>query len=167
LYSHGSGGADAVLRVPCALWGPGVGALATDELASHRGLPATLLGLFGLEAEATEAEFLGRSWLRWIGAPTAKLQERVIVRSARITSGRLTEGHLIVMIDARYRFISAPEEGSFELFDVGDQELSRNLGPEVPELVKGLRFIAATVGDMDGYPVGTELPSLLRRRTDM
>jgi len=167
LHSHGSGGADAVLRVPCAMWGPGVPALTVDALASHRGLPATLLGLYGLEPESAAAEFLGRSWLRWIDAPTAKLQERVVIRSARVTSGRLTEGHLIVLLDDRHRFISAPEEGSFELFDVGDQNLSRNLGPKYPDLARQLRFIAATVGDMDGYPVASTLPSLLQRRADM
>jgi len=167
LWSHGAGAPDAILRVPCALWGPGLPALAVDQLASQRGLPATLLGLYGLEAEAHTAERFGRSWLRWLAEPRAQLQKLVVVRSARGTSGRVTEGHLLVLLDEHYRFISAPEEGSFELFAAEDQDLVHDLRARLPDVARRFRATAATVSDEDGYPVRLYSAAVLNQIHDM
>lgn len=167
LWAHGAGAADAVLRVPCSLWGPGLPALVVDGLSSQRGLPATLAGLYGLATEAAGAERVGRSWLRWIGDPGATLQKLVVVRSARGTSGRVTEGHLLVFVDDRYRFVSAPEEGSFELFDIADGELAQDLSARLPDVVAGYRAMAAAISDEDGYPVRVASPRLLKLLHDM
>ena len=52
-------------------------------LVSHRDVPATCLGAFGLLAEHRDAERFGRSWMRLRAAPRHPLHTVVVARSRR------------------------------------------------------------------------------------
>lgn len=118
VFGHGRSGYDEVVRVPAILVAPGVEPGRYPQLVTHRDIPATVLGIFGREAEAHAAERFGRSWLRVRDAPDEPLHEFVVVRSRRFSSGLLGESFIAAIVDDRYKLVAGLEQHLLELFDL-------------------------------------------------
>ena len=156
--SHCHGAWEEILKVPAVLLAPGVRPGNYDQLITHRGLPATLLGAFGLGEKSNEAEHFGRSWLRVVQAPDAPLNDFVVVRSSRRSSGRRTHAPLAVMIAERFKLVYGIEDQIAELFDLKDDPEERhNLVFKKPDIVEAMTFRLNTMIDLDGYPGTVEV----------
>jgi hypothetical protein len=148
--THAQSGFEEVLRVPGILRGPGLAPGVADQLASHRDLPATLLGGLGLAADAARAEHLGRSWWRLRADPAAPLHEVALARSARATSGGEVSGVLAILVDARHKLVVGLEDGRVELYDlVADPAERDDRAARAPARVDALRRRLGVAWDVD------------------
>lgn len=151
--SHGRSGFESVIRVPGIFVAPSMPARRLTILGSHRDLPATILGAFGLDKEAREAEQLGRSWLRLRDRQEEDLHDFVVIRSARLSSGRRQDDPLAVMVDERYKLVAGVVDGFFSLYDLQeDPGEQRNIADDRPQLVQAMWKKLGVVLDFDGYP---------------
>ncbi len=151
--THGLSGFEEVVRVPGILRGPGIPAARVPHLVSHRDLPATLLGAFGLAADAVAAERFGRSWLRLRASPQRPLHSFVVVRSDRRVSGRLASAALGVLVDDRHKLVAGLEDRLFELYDlVDDPHEVDNLANVEPHVRDRLWRQLAVAWDLDYQP---------------
>ncbi len=150
VHFHARSGFDPVLRVPGVLRGPGVPAAVVTSLASHRDLPATLLGALGLGEEAVAAERFGRSWLRLRDDPTRPLHRFVIARSARSVSGRELGNSLAVLVDPRYKVIGGLVDRHLSLYDLAsDPGEDRDLAGVERERARSMWRVLAAAWDLD------------------
>lgn len=154
VYGHSRSGYDVVLRVPGVFVAPGVRPGRYAQLVSHRDVPATVLGAFGLADEAKAAEWLGRSWLRLRGAPDALLHEFVVARSDRFSSGRDAHAKLAVLVrDDGWKLVAGLEEELLELYALNeDPAENADRSPDEAALARELWRSLATACDVDGYP---------------
>lgn len=149
---HGTTGYDEVLRVPLVVLGAGIPSCAHHSTVSVRGLPATLLGAFGLSQESARAEVFGRSLLRLRDDCDAPLQRYAYARSARYTSGALTSSSLGVLADDRHKLVLGVQDGLLELYDhkVDPGELV-DVSSARPDLVAQRLPVLAALLDLDGH----------------
>ena len=148
--AHGQSGFEEVLRVPGVLRGPGIPAAAIAQLASHRDIPATLLGALGLADEAASAERFGLSWLRLRDQTDRPLHRFVIARSARWVSGRESYSALGVLVDERHKLVAGLEDDLVELYDLSaDPGEQRDLAASDPTTVARLQRQLAITWDLD------------------
>jgi arylsulfatase A-like enzyme len=148
-YEHGNNLAEAALRVPLALAGPGLpaGKRVTTPVGLIDVLP-TVLGLVGVpEAERPEMDGLDLAPLFTEGGrPERRLRERVLVAESgsamwneavdRLVTGRAGER---VCINRRPYTLCREPAGGLALFDhVSDPKLLRDLAAEKPEVVADL-----------------------------
>jgi hypothetical protein len=153
VFTHGVTGYEEVLRTVAFVVAPGVAPARYPHLVSHRGLPATLLGAFGLEKEARGAEQFGQSWLRAAAAPTVPLHEFIVSRSSRFSSGLLIRSPLGIIVEGRYKLVAGLQDGLVELYDLDADPHERvNLGAANDPIVAQLLGKLALYSDLDKYP---------------
>jgi len=134
---HSRGGFEAVLRVPFVLVAPNVPVGEHKNLTTHRDIPPTIAGAFGVEAEVAVAEKLGRSWLRLRSAPQAKLHHFVVARSGRFVSGRDITVPMAVLVGERYKVHVGPTDEDMELYDMMiDPGETKNIAPQKSALAR-------------------------------
>ena len=154
---HARTGYDEVLRVPAAIVGPGIPARHYAPLVTHRDVPATLLGAFGLEQAAVAAESFGRSWLRLRGKTDAPLHRFVVARSHRYSSGNNVEIPLLIAVNERHKLIASYEDRLFELYDLEvDPGEHNDRYPSDPATGRRMWRALALFGDLDGFPAPLE-----------
>jgi hypothetical protein len=154
VYHHGRGADDAVIHVPLLVVGPGLKPGHYRQLVSHRDLPATILGAFGLAEAARAAERFGRSLWRLRATPNAALHRFVVTRSARYASGTTLDVPTGVMVGPRYKLAVSYTEGIFELYRRADawRFANRDLLDREPTLAARMWRKLALFSDLDGYP---------------
>lgn len=154
IHAHGRTGYDFILRVPAVFVAPGVRPGRYRHLVTHRDLPATFLGLFGLADRSAEAERVGRSWLRLRTAPDDPLHEFVVARSHRFSSGRRTYAKLGVLVRADgWKLVAGLEEQVFELYNlVADPDENTDRLADERGIGEDLWRALALYCDLDGYP---------------
>ncbi|RMH41384.1 MAG: hypothetical protein D6689_11310 [Deltaproteobacteria bacterium] len=153
-FGHTRSGYHVVLAVPAVFVAPGIAPGRYGQLVTHRDLPATLLGAFGLDAEARAAERFGRSWWRLRDAPTAPLHRFVVARSARFASGRERDEPLAILVrDDGWKLVASVEERLLELHHARDapaREIDRIA--EHPAVARELWRALALALDVDRWP---------------
>lgn len=111
VYEHGKSAFDEVIRVPGILVAPGLAPGVYDHVVSHRDVPATILGAFGLASKNSEAEEFGRSWLRLRAAPRNPLHDFVVTYSSSSHVQSWGEAPLAVRTDDHAKLAVAYREG--------------------------------------------------------
>jgi hypothetical protein len=148
---HGIDAYEAVVHVPGILVGPGVTPARFDGVASHRDVPATVLGAFGLVAKTPAIEEFGRSWLRQIAAPGAPLHRFVVVRSDR--AGELVSMPMAALVEDRWKLVVTFAIDLNELYAPLDDPRERDdLYAQFPDEGQRLAHELALYRDIDGYP---------------
>ncbi len=153
IWEHTRSGFEEIVRVPLVVRGPGLAHGRYPGVVSHRDLPATLLGAFGLADEAAAAEVFGRSLWRLRANAMAPLHDFVVTRSARYSSGRLGLSALAVMVDERHKLVASFEDGLRELFDlVDDPHERRDRVADRADVARAMWRRLAIYCDLDRYP---------------
>ncbi|HXU70722.1 MAG TPA: sulfatase-like hydrolase/transferase [Polyangia bacterium] len=148
---HGISGYDMLVRVPGVLLAPGLQPGVYRELASHRDVPATILGAFGQVAHLPSSESFGRSWLRLRAAPNAPLHRFVVSRSSRAVDVTGFVSPMAAIVEGRLKHVVSFEDGLRQTFDlVDDPGELHDLEPEGPIL--RLRRDLEIYRDLDQYP---------------
>jgi choline-sulfatase len=150
---HGVSAFDMLTHVRAMVMGPGVASRRYDGLASHRDIPATVMGGFGLVEDNPDVERFGRSWLRLREAPNAPLHKFVVTRSARIASGNQYSMPLLAIVEGKYKLVETFEDHLMELYDPFDDPAEENdLLTRMPEEAARLDDRLQMFRDVDGYP---------------
>jgi arylsulfatase A-like enzyme len=153
VWYHSVSGYEAIVHVPGFIVAPGLAPGRYRELASHRDLPATLLGFFGFSQEARDAEVFGRSWLRLRDAPDAPLHRFVVSRSARAQRELQKLMAMGILVDGNAKLIETFEDSLREMYDVAADPLETvDLVPDDPADVERLRHELALYRDIDRWP---------------
>jgi hypothetical protein len=148
---HGITGYDMLVRVPGVLLAPGLTPGVYNELATHRDVPATILGAFGQVAHVPNAESFGRSWLRLRAAPRAPLHRFVVARSSRAVDVTGFVSPIAAIIEGRLKLIVSFEDGLRETYDlVDDPGELHDIEPEGS--IARLRRDLEVYRDLDQYP---------------
>jgi hypothetical protein len=155
VYNHAITGYEGVVHVPLLVHVPGVTLPARhDGLVTHRDLPATIAGAFGLAREHPELETFGRSlWRLRDAPPDAALHRFVFVRTSRAV--RLSEPltPMGVVVSGRHKLIKTFEDGLEEIYDVvADPGELRELTGDPPPEVARLRHELELFRDIEAYP---------------
>jgi hypothetical protein len=154
MRGHMRSGYEAVVRVPGVLVAPGLAPARYQQLASHRDLPATMLGALGLATEAHAAERFGRSWLRLIAASDAPLHEFVVTRSFRSASGRVGHHALGVLVAGTTKLVAGHGDQVLELYELAadpGERVNRAAGRAAAARAPWRRL--ALYSDLDGWPI--------------
>jgi hypothetical protein len=158
-YAHTRLGWDEMLRVPLVLIAPGLAPGDYPYLASHRDLPATLAGAFGIDPEPAGLERFGRSMLRLIGHERTPLRRAVVSHSSRQSSGATGHGPLAILVDGSDKVVIGIGDGVVERYDLArDPEERHNLAPSSPELT------ARLVHKLNLYLDAEQWPASVNRR---
>jgi arylsulfatase A-like enzyme len=144
---------ESIVHVPAVVVAPGVTPGRYDGLASHRDLPATILGAFGLPA-ARDAEVFGRSWLRLRAEPRPELHRFVIVRSFRTFT--LRHGPSVPtagIVEGSLKLSKTFEDGALTMFDLAadpdeQMDLAQGRRTDADRLEHDLELYR----DLDEYP---------------
>jgi hypothetical protein len=148
---HGITGYDMLVRVPGVLLAPGLTPGTYDELASHRDVPATILGTFGQVARVPTIESFGRSWMRLRAAPRAPLHRFVVSRSSRAVDVTGFVSPVAAIVEGRLKLIVSFEDGLRETYDlVDDPGELHDIEPEGS--IARLRRDLEVYRDLDQYP---------------
>jgi hypothetical protein len=138
---HGLGAWEAVAHVPGLVAGGAIPPRHSGAVLSHRDIPATVMGAFGLP---TVEEF-GRSWLRL--RQSAALHRFVVVRSASGPGGSYP---MAALIDDRFKLIVTFENDLVELYRPPDE--THDLFTELPQDAVRMKKQLALYRDIDGFP---------------
>ncbi len=151
---HGIGTYESVVHVPGILVGPGVTPLRYSKVVSHRDLPATILGGFGLVARDPSVEEFGRSWLRLDAAPAAPLHHFVVTRSDRAEAGLDTRKMpMAAIVDDELKLLVTFAIDLKELYaPLDDPRERRDLFASMSGPAGRLDRQLALYCDIDGYP---------------
>jgi arylsulfatase A-like enzyme len=153
LTDHAVDTYESLVHVPGILIAPGLLPGYYDKVVSHRDLPATLLGAFGLVASHPEVERFGRSWLRLRGAPMAPLHEFVVSRSARASRAGEPQTPMASIVEKHYKLSETFDENLIEMYDLeSDPDELRDLTPNALVETAILRRDLALYRDIDHYP---------------
>ena len=145
---HGLGGYQSVVHVPGLVAGGMITPLRTPALVSHRDVPATVLGAFGLVKAEPDVEDPGRSWLRLRTTPAQ--HQFVVIRSA---SGSGGSKPMAALVDGRWKLLVTLENDLLELYDLErDPEEAHDLRAERPADTARLSRQLALYRDVDGFP---------------
>jgi hypothetical protein len=149
---HGLTTYEDVVHIPVFMVGPGIAPGKYDGLVSHRDLPATVLGAFGLVADDPSIERFGRSWLRLRAAPRAPLHEFVVARSDRTVTLAGFVQPQAALVQGSLKLTRTFEDGVTELHDLArDPTELTDLDPASAEGAKLARELE-TYRDIDRYP---------------
>jgi len=150
VWTHARSGIDPVLRVPGVLVGPGTTKAIHRGLTTHRDIPATIAGAFGVLQPGDER--FGRSWWRLSSAPDRPLHDFVVARSALYSSGAKPYRSMLILVDDRYKLVAAIEDRTLSLFDMmRDPGEQNDIAGDVVALVEELQRKLALYADVDGY----------------
>ena len=154
LRHHGVSAYEELVHVPGVLLAPPLRGRRYDGVVSHRDVPATVLGAFGLVRAQPDVERFGRSWLRLVGAPNAQLHLFVIARSMRASRGdELSAMPMATLVDGRRKLIITFEDGLRELYDpIADPHEQHDLLPAEPHEADRLTEEIQLYRDLDGWP---------------
>jgi arylsulfatase A-like enzyme len=145
---HGLFTYEAVSHVPGLVAGGPVQPQRIDSVLSHRDLPATVLGAFGLVSSQPDVEEFGRSWLRL--RRTNALHCFAVVRSA---SGPGGSHPMAALVDDDFKLLVTFENGLIELYRPRqDPEEKSDLRARLPADTRRLQTELALFRDIDGYP---------------
>jgi len=123
-----------------------------DGAISQRGLPATLLSLFGSQEAARAAETLADGWLRVL-EPQRALRPGVLVRSMRYASGAIGHQPLAVLVSGQFKLVEGLDDGGLELYDlIADPAERINLAARHSAELPALRAQLGQMVDADGFP---------------
>jgi arylsulfatase A-like enzyme len=148
---HGITGYDMLIRVPGVLLAPGLQPGVYRELASHRDVPATILGAFGQVSHLPSSEQFGRSWLRLRGAPRAPLHRFVVSRSSRAVDVTGFVSPQAAIVEGRLKLVVSFEDGLRETYDlIDDPGELHDIEPEGS--IASLRRDLEVYRDLDQYP---------------
>jgi hypothetical protein len=148
---HGITGYDMLVHVPGVMLAPGITPGTYDELASHRDVPATILGTFGQVAHVPSIESFGRSWMRLRAAPRAPLHRFVVSRSSRAVDVTGFVSPVAAIVEGRLKLIISFEDGLRETYDlVDDPGELHDIEPEGS--IARLRRDLEVYRDLDQYP---------------
>jgi hypothetical protein len=150
--NHALSAYEPLIHVPAILVAPGMAPQKLDALVTHRDLPATLLGAFGLADEARATERFGRSWLRLRAAPTAPLHDFVVSYSWLAKLGEKRLYPLAAITEPRRKLLEGFGNTLEELYDpVADPGELDDLAPSERDSVERLHRTLAVYRDADGY----------------
>jgi hypothetical protein len=150
---HGVTAFEMLTHVRGLVLGPGIAARRYDGLVSHRDIPATVMGGFGLVEDHPDVERFGRSWLRLRQAPEAPLHRFVVTRSARAASGNAYSQPILAIIEGNYKLVESFDDRLMELYDpVADPSEIRNLLTDLPRETARMDDHLQMFRDVDGYP---------------
>jgi arylsulfatase A-like enzyme len=150
---HGVTAFEMLTHVRGLVLGPGIAARRYDGLVSHRDIPATVMGGFGLVEDHPDVERFGRSWLRLRQAPEAPLHRFVVTRSARAASGNAYSQPILAIIEGSYKLVESFDDRLMELYDpVADPSEIRNLLTDLPRETARMDDHLQMFRDVDGYP---------------
>jgi choline-sulfatase len=149
---HALSAYEVLVHVPVVLVAPGLAPRRFDGLVTHRDLPATILGAFGLSGEARAAERFGRSWLRLRGAPTAPLHDFVVSYGWMAKLGERHLSPLAAIIEPRRKLLEGFGNTLEELYDpLSDPGELDDLAPTERDTVARLHRTLAIYRDVDGF----------------
>lgn len=143
---------EEVVRVPLAIRGPGLPVGRIDALTSTRGIPATILGAFGLCEAAARAERFGASALRTRSADGRGGLEFALIETSRSASGRIHRGPEVVMVSRdRMKLVFGLHDGLIRMFDLeNDPEERVEIAGSRQEQRSSMRRALARAEDLGG-----------------
>ena len=153
VFEHGISAFESIIRAPGILVAPGLEGLAYRHVASHRDIPATILGAFGLVARHPETETFGRSWLRLRGDRTRALHDFVISYEAASPFASWSAAPIASIVDDRWKLSVSYVDGITRLYRI-DQDPSEQFEAAVqrPTEVARLRDKLEQFRDIDVAP---------------
>jgi hypothetical protein len=150
--THGTSTYEPLIHVPGILVAPGLSPGTFDGLASHRDIPATVVGAFGRVGDEPGIEDFGRSWFR-LRAARAELHRFVVSRSS---SEFTLHGFLspqAAIVEGPLKLGKTFEDGLVEMVDLAvDPHETRNLEPSRRADAARLERDLEVFRDIDGYP---------------
>jgi Sulfatase len=150
---HGVSAFEMLTHVRGLVVGPGIPARQYVGLVSHRDIPATVMGGFGLVEDHPDVERFGRSWLRLRQAPHAPLHRFVVTRSARAASGNAYSTPILAIVEGPYKLVESFEDRMMELYDpIDDPKEVHDLLTDRPAVSGRLDDHLQMFRDVDGYP---------------
>jgi hypothetical protein len=151
---HGISAYDMLVHVLGVMLAPGLAPGRYDGLVSHRDIPATVLGGFGIEEKQPDVELFGRSWLRLLDAPPgAELHKFVVTRSFRAASGYEYSTPMAGIVKGKLKLIETFEDHLTEMYDPVDDPGERdNLLTKMPKEAAELDDNLQMYRDVDGFP---------------
>jgi arylsulfatase A-like enzyme len=142
---------EPLVRVPGVVLAPGLAPGRYPHLVSHRDVPATVLGAFGLASEEGAEDF-GRSWLRLRDAPLAPLHRFVVSYAAHGGRGFLFVMPLATLVEPERKLIETFENSLYELYDpVADPGEQDDLVVDELDTLGRLHRELSLYRDIDGY----------------
>jgi arylsulfatase A-like enzyme len=149
---HGISAYEMLVHVPGVFVAPELMPGHYNGLVSHRDIPATVLGAFGVLAPGSSVEEFGRSWLR-VRSARGPLHRFVVSRSARAASGEEYSLPMAALVEGNYKLIETFEDKLVELYDpIDDPDELRDLAAIDPEHVAELVDHLEMFRDVDGFP---------------
>jgi arylsulfatase A-like enzyme len=150
---HGVSAYDMLVHVLGVMIAPEVAPGRYDGLVSHRDIPATVMGAFGVEAKQPDVELFGRSWLRLRRSLGVELHKFVVTRSARAASGDDYSTPMAGIVEGKLKLIETFEDHLTEMYNpVDDPEERDNLLTRMPKEAAMLDDHLQMYRDVDGFP---------------
>jgi len=152
IFGHTRATWEEITRVPLALRGPELPVRRIETLTSTRGVPATILGAFGLCDAAAEAERFVRSALRARAGPAYDGVEFALIETSRTASGKVQRGPEVVMVTRDgVKLARGLHDGLLRMYDLfADPEEQRDVAMARPETVPALVQALARAQDLGG-----------------
>jgi arylsulfatase A-like enzyme len=153
VYFHGITGFEEIVHVPCLMVGGAVPVGRYHGMVSHRDIPPTILGAFGLIAGDPSLETLGRSMLRLRGNLGRPIRRFAVTHSARYAAGEETQQPMALISEGTYRLTLSFENNLSEIYDLAsDPHELRDLSAEDSDVADELRRHLEMYRDIEGYP---------------
>jgi sulfatase-like protein/putative metal-binding protein len=154
VYEHGGSAFEPIIHVPGILVAPGIAPGSTyDHVASHRDVPGTILGAFGLVATHPQAEEYGQSWLRLRAAPETPLHDFVVTYSSSAHVQTWGEAPLAVRTDDHTKLAVSYRDGIQRYYHLDSPEgETRDVTYNFPSEAAQLRQELEVFRDIDVQP---------------
>jgi choline-sulfatase len=153
IWFHGVSGFEEIVHVPGILAGPGVPAGRYHGLTSHRDIPPTILGAFGLLSGEPDGEHFGRSWLRLRVSLGQPLHRFVVTHTAGYAAGEEGQQPMALIAEGSHRLTVAFEDGLVAMYDLSLDPGERNeSSADEPQTAAELRAHLELYRDIEGFP---------------
>jgi len=149
---HALNAYEELVHVPAIFVAPGVAPARFAGVVSHRDIPPTILGAFGLVPADGSAERFGRSWMRLRTAPGEPLHRFTVAYSVAGRTGQARVMGMAAIVEPRFKLIETFENNLTEMFDLqADPAEANDLVPALPDEAKRLDRELAIYRDIDGF----------------
>jgi hypothetical protein len=153
VYEHGGSAFEPIIHVPGILVAPGIAPGTYDHVVSHRDVPGTILGAFGLVASHPLAEEFGLSWLRLRAAPEARLHDFAITYSSSAHVQTWGEAPLAIRTDEHAKLAVSYRDGIQRYYHLDSPEgETRDVTNNFPSEAAQLRQELEVFRDIDVQP---------------